>query len=88
MLLASVLVLLAILSLNLYLYSSMHVHNRLSSQPCAFSQLEKSPASQPVAAIEPPAPSYAAVWIIAVEFVARSQDESPNASGRAPPSNS
>jgi hypothetical protein len=78
----------AILCLNLYLYSGLHVHNRLSKQPCAFFQLENSPGLESAAAIELPPPAAGGEYVLISEFVHRDADGFAIATSRAPPQNS
>ncbi len=59
--LVSLTVLFSITGLSLFLFSPWHRHNRLSAQPCAFTNLEHGSWSEDLAhpiGIEPPTPTF------------------------------
>lgn len=82
------LLLVCVAALSLYLYSSLHQHNPLSGRPCAFSQVEKSPALGSAAQIELPLPSECIDPLPQEGRYRVAEGTSPRAISRAPPLNS
>ena len=82
------LLLVCVAALSLYLYSSLHKHNPFSGRPCAFSQVEKSPALGWSDPIELPLPAECVDSFPREGRCRSSAGISPTPVGRAPPTNS
>jgi hypothetical protein len=80
-----VLLIAAFVGINAFLYSGLHKHDRISNQPCSFSQFEQGPNCQTSARFELPTPAASGWYGTDCVAVAYEQPAAPQAAGRAPP---